>query len=1067
MGRIFSALILVMIMAVAPLMPIASAHQSIGLSTDVSHIILAPGEATNLTLTIDNNGSAIETYSISVSGFDNVWEITPSEENVSNVIPTLSASTTIAVRLTTEALPSNSGTLTITVTEPDANISSEILVSLSVIPRYMPAIDATAAGDNGLVQMNPGESLNLTTIVTNNGNVNDTILLSVDQSPDFSGFWANWTSGGSSNNTGGNGGNNTTGNSTNGNNSNGNNTGGNSTGGNGSGDGTLSRTSTTDWEVRFYDDILEVMLPGESRSATLVVSIPTDTRPGFYGFDLYAASAQGNFSIQTMMVVSVTAIHNLGISHTNIDELLPGENATTTIEMTSLSNADGNWTWSISTVSGDCYGQLSELETEILEDDIYEVDVLVTAGINTRVNDECDLRLQGTLQEDTSVTKDYNFTVTVGQQWGLSMVIPTSIKLDVNTQENFNIAISNDGTEEDTISLTGIDSEGIIFTNPEPVTLSRGASQYVVMGVIVDSSLVGDITLNFTISSTNSGTESVNQSGIFEVKEFSSLSMTGPSDNRIIISPGDNASISLNISNQGTKDLELSALISGLPSGISVVSGLSDVNLSAGESLDIELKLSASLGIQPGSTPFIIKFDGLYSDVQLEIELQIIDRNDLTIDSSEDRIIASPANDSKISVIVTNLGTSQETFVAVINSSEVSNYFSISVDKLSLQLDPGESGAIEISAREIAVGAPSGGIDLDVTVTSTTDSSVTELLTISVVPSIADGLITVLSDDDTARPGETISGNVILTNLGTAVDTFTIDAVELNCTISQNDVILPPSMSSSPIQWSCEIPENERARTSVLTFRLTSATRSDMVVTFSELYSILPTWGDRVVSFSFENTDLIFDESNEQQTIPLEICNLANTQITGSLVLYGKNEPQFDGVFYRAGETGINNTYELDSNECQDFKLMLQPSILDRFEARIFIQSVSEIQGENETDLSNVIRVNVGGPELPPDGIDLGIFELNNQNSIIVLLTGWALSVLLVCYIKLFKKPPVVIEEEEEEEQIPLGPNEVRIDEYNKVSCTECEARLGVPEGSEPPFRFTCPQCDARIRVVE
>ena len=145
---------------------------------------------------------------------------------------------------------------------------------------------------------------------------------------------------------------------------------------------------------------------------------------------------------------------------------------------------------------------------------------------------------------------------------------------------------------------------------------------------------------------------------------------------------------------------------------------------------------------------------------------------------------------------------------------------------------------------------------------------------------------------------------------------------------------------------------------------------------------------------------------------------------------------------------------------------MLQPSILDRFEARIFIQSVSEIQGKNETDLSNVIRVNVGGPELPPDGIDLGIFELNNQNSIIVLLTGWALSVLLVCYIKLFKKPPVVIEEEEEE-LMPLGPNEVRIDEYNKVSCTECEARLGVPEGSEPPFRFTCPQCDARIRVVE
>ena len=54
-----------------------------------------------------------------------------------------------------------------------------------------------------------------------------------------------------------------------------------------------------------------------------------------------------------------------------------------------------------------------------------------------------------------------------------------------------------------------------------------------------------------------------------------------------------------------------------------------------------------------------------------------------------------------------------------------------------------------------------------------------------------------------------------------------------------------------------------------------------------------------------------------------------------------------------------------------------------------------------------------------------------------------------------------------EEEEEPLGPNEVRIDEYNKVTCTNCDARLGVPEGSEPPFRFTCPKCDTKIRVVE
>ena len=177
MSRRVDALILVMIMAIAPLVPMASAHPSIGLSTDVNHVILSPGEATNVTLTINNNGSSIETYSISVSGFDSSWEVIPADSNVTGVIPTFSATTDIAIRLSTSALPSNSGTLTITVTEPDANISSSIDIQLSVLPQYLPAVDASSAGDNGLVEMAPGDEVNLSIMVSNNGNVNDTMLL--------------------------------------------------------------------------------------------------------------------------------------------------------------------------------------------------------------------------------------------------------------------------------------------------------------------------------------------------------------------------------------------------------------------------------------------------------------------------------------------------------------------------------------------------------------------------------------------------------------------------------------------------------------------------------------------------------------------------------------------------------------------------------------------------------------------------------------------------------------------------------------------------------------------------
>ena len=58
-------------------------------------------------------------------------------------------------------------------------------------------------------------------------------------------------------------------------------------------------------------------------------------------------------------------------------------------------------------------------------------------------------------------------------------------------------------------------------------------------------------------------------------------------------------------------------------------------------------------------------------------------------------------------------------------------------------------------------------------------------------------------------------------------------------------------------------------------------------------------------------------------------------------------------------------------------------------------------------------------------------------------------------------------EDEEETKEYALGPNECRMDTNRRISCPSCGARLAVPGGNEPPFRFTCPSCDSSIRVVE
>ena len=76
---------------------------------------------------------------------------------------------------------------------------------------------------------------------------------------------------------------------------------------------------------------------------------------------------------------------------------------------------------------------------------------------------------------------------------------------------------------------------------------------------------------------------------------------------------------------------------------------------------------------------------------------------------------------------------------------------------------------------------------------------------------------------------------------------------------------------------------------------------------------------------------------------------------------------------------GINSSYSLASKGCQGFKLMLTPLNLDGFNAKLTIHSTSEVLGQEKTDISPELRAEVGGPVLAPDGMDLGILELNNK----------------------------------------------------------------------------------------
>jgi hypothetical protein len=200
-----SAVVLVVSLLLVSLSPVigsAAADDAIHLSVDVQHVVLSPGGAANVTLTVLNNGSSIDSFTVEVddASLHASWEVLALDENVTNVFPTWSKNTTIVVRLDGAGLPSHADTVDLVVSDADGTAETRLTLALSVAELTAPRIEASGAGNGGLVVLQPGDVVDVTVPVHNDGNVIDTMLLEVNANPDLAGFWANWSSTGGNTN---------------------------------------------------------------------------------------------------------------------------------------------------------------------------------------------------------------------------------------------------------------------------------------------------------------------------------------------------------------------------------------------------------------------------------------------------------------------------------------------------------------------------------------------------------------------------------------------------------------------------------------------------------------------------------------------------------------------------------------------------------------------------------------------------------------------------------------------------------------------------------------------------
>lgn len=832
------------------------------------------------------------------------------------------------------------------------------------------------------------------------------------------------------------------------------------------------------WEVRWLDDQIENLSAQEQETSTLRVSIPSDALPGATGVRLHAGSLMGNVSTSTLFVIDVQATYGLQVDFlASTDDFIPGEQTHTNVSITNIGTTESTYSHSLSVLSGPCTVSLLATETALLVDEIANIPFAVDVGSSSNVGDVCSVRLINTLSEDSTVSFVRDFSFEIDRKVDFTVQGPSgAVLLTPGIDETLEVRVFNTGSETETFSLQIVSNATSHITlqldTASSVTVASGQSATWTLTAVA---AFGSLGLNQRIVSViHDSLQSLNTTLPFDVQPVSELELSGTLDGRIVVQPGQSSSIDIVIENTGTSNVSLSTFtISGLPGGVSAeLSDVSSVTLASGEFYVAQLNITASAALNARTDSLSIRLVSDAPDSLLPLELQVIDRSLALLNANTNQAIAGPSAMTNVTIEVTNVGTMQDTFLLSLESGESSTYFELSLSQTSVVLGVGQSETVVLGVRESSSGAPETGLPINIRVTSTLDSEATDFVLITLFAMDAGADLTILADDASSEAGGTISGTVSVTNTGNSADEFSISSVGISCNIAQS-VTLSPGASSPPLPWVCDVSEDALAGTNAFSIRVVSSARSDYVYSEVATYNVEATWDSAsVVSISVDTSSLDIPYMGGSSTT-VTVTNLANIDINGRLTLLGVGDGVFDVQWNNtAGEK--TDLFTLSPGASEIFVVRLNALTSQATSAELKVRALVQVDGSSVDAESPLIEVDVAGKAQPPEGITLLGIEIGGDATFKIMAAGYVLFALALLVIK-YRKPSSTAsseeeddeQDEEEEKEYALGPNECRMDSNRRISCPSCEARLAVPGGNDPPFRFTCPTCDSNIRVVE
>ena len=118
----------------------------------------------------------------------------------------------------------------------------------------------------------------------------------------------------------------------------------------------------------------------------------------------------------------------------------------------------------------------------------------------------------------------------------------------------------------------------------------------------------------------------------------------------------------------------------------------------------VVLTFNAATGATPGTSAVSLAYQDAGFNVAYSFDVVVVDREEVSVNSVQHLLLASPSSTSSLSVDATNLGTSSDVFVLEWTTQSQGDWFDFTLTPTTFQLEPGSTQQVTIGVQERSSG---------------------------------------------------------------------------------------------------------------------------------------------------------------------------------------------------------------------------------------------------------------------------------------------------------------------------------------------------------------------------